>query len=178
MCTIASPPHSSEDNRGSVDNSMIRSNSLKSDIGQNCSGGVKQNHGPTSYSSLLQHKPRRANSIAAIRPLWVHAEQGLEMKPFEPCANLSQGRSLGNAQMPTYYSMSSLNIRAGLIGCNKCHLPRQNSEYMLSKQTLSADTVSKNITRKYQDTNTHVISQFSYVPLPSWLIWDERTVHR
>ena len=166
MCTTASDPYSSQVHIGSFNNGRIKSNSLKSHTEELPASEAKTAHDRTGNASLLPHRPRRANSIAAIRPLWVHAEQGLEMKPFEPCMNLSQGRTLGNAQMPICYSMSSLNVSAGLMGCNKCHIPRQNSECLLSKPTISEVVAFQDVQCKCQEANKHVISHSAMTLCP------------
>ena len=158
MCAPAHDLYSSQVHLGSFNNGRVKSNSLKSHTEELPVGGVKTAHSRTIYASLLPHRPRRANSIAAIRPLWIHAEQGLEMKPFEPCMNLSQRRTLGNAQMPVCYSMSSLNVRAGLAGCDKCHILRQNSECLLSKPIISQIDALQDTKCRCDETNTHVIS--------------------
>ena len=84
MCSTASVPYASEEDHRNLSNGIIKSNFPKTPLERMSTDGVGYNHCRTSYSRWISHKPRRTNSIAIIRSLWVHAEKGLDMKPFEP----------------------------------------------------------------------------------------------
>ena len=127
-------------------------------------GGFKTPHGRINYSNVLSHKVARANSIAAIRPLWVHSEQGMEMKPFGPCRNISHGDNLGNAQMHVCSSLSSLNVRDGPNGCYRCDFPRHSNSNLLQEMTTSQVVATQG--GKYRKVNKKVLSQSAMTLCP------------
>ena len=118
------------------------------------------------YTNLLPYTIGRANSISAIRPLLVHGEQGVEMKSFEPCMNFPHSRTLGNAQIPMCYSMSSLNVRSGPFGYNSCDLSRHNNNPLRSEMTISEVVGTHGVQCRCQEVNKQTISQSAMTLCP------------
>ena len=130
--------------------------------------GINTSYDRMGYSNFLLHKLGRANSIAAIRPRRVHAEQLLEINPFEPCRKLSHTRTMGNSQMQICCSMSSLNVRDGLIDCNRCHFLRHNNGCLLPEMSTSEVVTLHNMKCRCQcqAVNKHMISQSAMTLCP------------